>query len=506
METRIPTDILRKTDEGITCFEIESLRFPITDVTQYVLFDAEEIKQRQSVFRDIITHPELLEKYDALRQKVDDLSEFYRKSGDDRDNESIVYSIIKIQLFTDIIDYVSEVLYPLCEDKTIKSQSMIDLTLACVKISREKTYGNVKSWLCNIDSNLKGIKSITIGANLDAQLNVSEIGVASFNTSPYVGGGVVNTLFRDETPDDKYVCMISLGVSETKKLLGRSIVSINHELFNAMNTVFKSSLKKIRADIINMYKKDIVALSGLKDDLTYIIKTAQYMLYIKEKGGCLTFPTVGEEQNITGLYNPNLLIKAEMTEIVSNDVKMDENNRIFVITGPNSGGKTVYLDSIGLAQLFFQLGLPVPAVSAEMKPLKTIASLYVRNVTVNNGRLADEVGRLKECLDHISRDSLFLLDETFSSTSAFEGVFLAESLIKYLSDIGCYAVYVTHFHELSQRLTELNREEKYNIHMLTADNENGKRTYKIVPYHGFDSEKSLAREIVIENGLGFLFD
>lgn len=67
-------------------------------------------------------------------------------------------------------------------------------------------------------------------------------------------------------------------------------------------------------------------------------------------------------------------------------------------------------------------------------------------------------------------------------------------------------MYVTHFHELSQRITELNREEKYNIHMLTADNENGKRTYKIVPYHGFDSEKSLAREIVIENGLGFLFD
>ena len=120
-----------------------------------------------------------------------------------------------------------------------------------------------------------------------------------------------------------------------------------------MNTVFKSSLKKIRADIINMYKKDIVALSGLKDDLTYIIKTAQYMLYIKEKGGCLTFPSVGEEQNITGLYNPNLLIKAEMTEIVSNDVKMDENNRIFVITGPNSGGKTVYLDSIGLASALF---------------------------------------------------------------------------------------------------------------------------------------------------------
>ena len=303
-------------------------------------------------------------------------------------------------------------------------------------------------------------------------------------------------------------CNVIIGLYEGSKSWAKAEAQ-GFEVYTAAEAAKRADIimilinDELQAD---MYKKDIVALSGLKDDLTYIIKTAQYMLYIKEKGGCLTFPTVGEEQNITGLYNPNLLIKAEMTEIVSNDVKMDENNRIFVITGPNSGGKTVYLDSIGLAQLFFQLGLPVPAVSAEMKPLKTIASLYVRNVTVNNGRLADEVGRLKECLDHISRDSLLLLDETFSSTSAFEGVFLAESLIKYLSDIGCYAVYVTHFHELSQRLTELNREEKYNIHMLTADNENGKRTYKIVPYHGFDSEKSLAREIVIENGLGFLFD
>ncbi len=506
MESRIPAQILRKADKSIHYFEIDSLHFPIHDVEQYILFDADEIKQRQSVFRDILSHPVLLEKYELLNDKIEELSEFYRKSGDDRDNESIVYSIIKIQSFTEIIDYVSEILYPLFEDKTIKSQSIIDLILACVAISKEKTYGNVKSWLDNIDSNLKGIKSVTIGANLDAQFNVRELGIVSFNTSPYVGGGVVNTLFRDETPDDDYVCMISLGVSESKKLLGKSIISINHELFNAMNAVFRNSLKKIRSDIINIYKKEIVTLAALNDDLTYIIKTARYLHYIKEKSGYLTFPTIGDQQNITGLYNPNLLLKAQMTKIVSNDVTMDTNNRIFVITGPNSGGKTVYLDSIGLAQLFFQLGLPVPATSAEMKPLKTIATLYVKNVEINNGRLAGEVGRLRECIENLSSESLLLLDETFSSTSAFEGVFLAESLIKYLSDIGCYAVYVTHFHELSQRILELNKEEKYNVHMLTAENENGRRTYKIVPYHGFDSEKSLAREIVIENGLGFLFN
>lgn len=506
MEAIIPNQILRKADSAVNCFEIDSLHFPIQDAEPYILYDKDEIKRRQMVFRDILSHPFLLEKYENLKEKIDELADFYRKTGDDRDNESVIYSIIKIQSFTDIIDYVAEVLYPLYEDKTIKSQSVIDFICACVSISNDKSYSNVKSWLNNIDSNLKGIKSVTIGANLDAQFNVREIGIASFNTSPYVGGGVLNTMFRDETPDDKYVCMISLGVSETKKLLGKSIISVNHELFNAMNTVFKNSFKKIRNDIIDMYKKEIVALSGIKEDLTFIIKAAQYMRYIKEKGGYLTFPETSDCQNISGLYNPNLLFKVGMDKIVTNDVKMDKENRIFVITGPNSGGKSVYLDSVGLAQLFFQLGLPVPAVSAEMKPLRMIASLYVKEVAVNNGRLAGEVGRLKECLENLCSDSLLLLDETFSSTSAFEGVFLAESLIKYLSDLGCYAVYVTHFHELSQRINELNKEEKYNIHMLTAENVKGKRTYKIVMYHGFDSERSLAREIVIENGLGFLFE
>lgn len=264
METIIPNQILRKTDSAVDFFEIQSLNFPIPDIESYILYDAGEIELRQNLFRDIFDCPQLLEKYEKLSEQMENLSECFQKSGEDRDNESIIYSLIKIQFFTEIIDYIADTLYPLTENHKIKAKSMVDFINACVSVSESESYNNVKSWLNNLDSNLKNIKSITMGVNLDAQFKVNELGIVSFNTSPFVGGGVINSVFRDENPDESYQCMISLGISETKKLLGRSIISVNNEIFNAMNTVFKGTLKKIRRDILNSFKQEAIHLSELE--------------------------------------------------------------------------------------------------------------------------------------------------------------------------------------------------------------------------------------------------
>ncbi len=390
--------------------------------------------------------------------------------------------------------------------KKIKAQSVLDFINACTTVAGAESHKNVKSWLGNLDVNLKNIKSVTLGVNLDAQLKVSEIGVASFNTSPYVGSGVINSMFRDENPGEEYKCMIFLGVYETKKLLGRSIIAVNNELFSAMNTVYRGILKKIRRDILNLFKQEAVSLAGVASDMEFVTKSCRYMMSMKEQGGAVTFPRIADRHKIRGLYNPNILYKVGKKNLVANNVEMDENSRIFILTGPNSGGKSVYLNSLGIAQLLFQPGLPVPVSYAEMKPFKTIAAMGVKSAEkTNDGRLANEVTRLKECLQAITDSTLIHLDKTFSRTSAFDGVFLAELLIKYLAKRGCYTVYVTHFHELSQRIKELKKENRA-IQMLTAQNIGGRRTYKTVPYEGYDFDKSLAKDIVIENGLVFLFE
>ncbi len=505
----IPEQILKKTDSDMFFYEIQSLNFPIPDISSYMLIDPKEIEERQDIFRDIYNCPPLLEKYEKLDEQIGSLADFFTKYGDGdiNDNEAIIYSLIKMNSFTETIDYIVSDLYQLTLDSTIKARDMVNFINACVSISESEFYKNIKSWLDKLDDSLKNIKSVTLGVNLDVNFQVREIGITTFNQSPYVSAGIVDSIFRDENPGDEYKCMISLGVKETKRLIGKNIVSVNNEIFSAMNAVFKGVLKKVRRDIIDSFRQDAVAIINIKNDISFIIHASRYMLSIQRQGGNLAFPNVSDCHKIRNLYNINLLEKCQRKNIVANDVDMDADNRIFILTGPNSGGKSVYLNSIGIAQIFFQLGMPVPASSAEMKPFRVIATVYVKNIdNINEGRLADEVIRLKKCLQNLDNNSLILLDETFSSTSAFDGVFLAESLIKYLSDIGCCAFYVTHFHELAQRIEELNKDIKYRIHMLTAQNVDGKRTYKIGPYNGFESETSLAKDIVIEKGLGFLFE
>lgn len=501
---KIPDTLLETGD--VRLYETSSLNFPIRKCEEYLLSDPHAILRRQKIFADILRCPELLGKYEKLSEMTSELSEYLAKTGDDRDSEIIIYSIIRTRSFTSLVELAANELAPLVRDGVISAESIVDYIGALAEIYESAEYKSAKSWVDGLNMTMENIRSVTLGVNLDAQLRVSEIGIASFNKNPYVGGGVLNTLFRDTSPGDEFTCMISLGVKETKRLLGRSIVAVNNELLGAMEQLVRGSLKKIRYDILSLFRKEMAACAKLDGELDFIISAARYMLSLRNEGCSLTFPKPSSETRITGLYNPNLMSKLDAEHLVANNVAMNDSERVFVITGPNSGGKTVYLNSVGLAQMFFQAGLPVPAVSAEMAPADAIAVFSVKSMDcVNNGRLADEVKRLKECLEIIDGNSLILLDETFSSTSAFEGVFLAQSLVKYLSDLGCRALYVTHLHDLAERIDEMNRDGKYNIRKLTAENANGKRTYKIVPYHGYDSEKSLARDIVIENGLGFLF-
>ena len=434
------------------------------------------------------------------------MSSFFKKYGAVNSTEEIIYSFIEMRSFTSAVREIIDDILPLVECGAIKAQSMVDFVCAVKEFSQSELYCNINDWLERLDTDLKSICSVTLGANLNAQLQIIEIGIVSFNKEPYVEDGLLNAIFRDKTPSRQFRCDVSLGIHETKKLLGSKSVAVNREFFDGMNILFKSSLQKLRTNVTEAFNNEALALMGIENDLKFIVDLSKYILEIREKIGTLVFPEPAEYTDIRGLSNPALLNKCPKGTIVPNDIYMDYENRSFVLTGPNSGGKTVYVHSVTIAQLMFQLGLPIPARSAKMKIFDTIAAMYVHSSEKSNdGRLADEVKRLKECLSKLTKNSLLLLDETFSGTSAFDGVFLAESLIKYLYRHDIYHIYITHFHELSSRIDSL-RQDGFHILMLSAQNIDGKRTYKIVPNKNLSSENSLARDIVAEHGLGFLFE
>ena len=124
-----------------------------------------------------------------------------------------------------------------------------------------------------------------------------------------------------------------------------------------------------------------------------------------------------------------------------------------LITGENNSGKTVYLRSVGMAQLLFQAGLPVPCESARMRILSAVHTCYAAAekefVSGNDaGRFEQEVRVLSQLAERIQPNSLLLLNEVFQTTAYSEGAEGLYHILNYFTRHGVNFIAVTHLKEL----------------------------------------------------------
>ena len=123
-------------------FEIDALGLNIEGYQNYLTFDKEVILKRQSVFKDIISSDVLREKYAGLLSKIDQLEEFIKSYGSPDSTEEIIYSIIEIRSFCEVINYISGELVPLIDDGTQNVQRYY-------RMDREHRQGFEVYPLCN---------------------------------------------------------------------------------------------------------------------------------------------------------------------------------------------------------------------------------------------------------------------------------------------------------------------------------------------------------------------
>jgi DNA mismatch repair ATPase MutS len=145
--------------------------------------------------------------------------------------------------------------------------------------------------------------------------------------------------------------------------------------------------------------------------------------------------------------------------IVTNPMTFDaEHGRVWVLTGPNRGGKTTYARAVGLAHLLFQAGLYVPACTARMSPVDAIYTHFpsAEAARPGEGHLDEEAMRLAEIFRQATPHSLILLNEVLSGTSTLEALGLAYDAVRGLRLLGARAIYVTHLHELATRVDAIN--------------------------------------------------
>ena len=202
-----------------------------------------------------------------------------------------------------------------------------------------------------------------------------------------------------------------------------------------------------------------------------------------------SFATVAEENNY---IRPKLTEKREVsiiegrhavvekvldTEYVYNDIVMDEDTNILLITGPNMAGKSTYMRQFAITVIMAQIGCFVPAKEAIMPVFDAIYTRIGASDDLVSGEstFMVEMKEANDAISNASANSLVLFDELGRGTATFDGMALAQSIIEYLHDnIHCKTMFSTHYHELTDLENTLHNLR--NIH-VSAYEDNGNITF-----------------------------
>src|SRR5438128_2703026 len=143
-------------------------------------------------------------------------------------------------------------------------------------------------------------------------------------------------------------------------------------------------------------------------------------------------------------------LRRENQSISPVSLDMDSNRRILVISGPNAGGKTVVLKTVGLFALMAQSGLPVPAEEATLPVFDRVLADIGDQQSITNhlSTFSAHVLAIKSMIESATSRSLILLDEIGSSTEPGEGAALGRAVLEQFREIGVLAVATTHYNRL----------------------------------------------------------
>lgn len=477
-----------------------------SDLNEYFTTDPTVIAHRNEVFGDMLNCPEISVTLNRLLPILNDIMELRRLEADVGDAESYLESITEIELYISSLSTLNEGLMPIREK--LASRAFQTLTDRINELVNSDYYAELNKKLSELTGRVRDIRSVTVGVNLDAQLRPSSAGVLSINPEPFRSGDVLEKILRLNFKEDEYTCIANL-VPFSKKQSENQKTALALAFNSAINEVYKQSLRSWKKIVQSYVLENTDFLLNLLPEIEFLVKGTNLLRTLKERSLSLCVPVIAEQTvfEARGLYNPCVAMKVE-DEIVTNDLRLAADDAlIYVLTGPNRGGKSVITCAIGLAQAMAQLGMFVPAEAATVSIADGIFTHFPTGAddTIDKGRLGEECARLHDIFEEISEKSLVLLDESLSSTGSYEASYIAAEVLAVLSHIRCRCLFSTHLHELAAQIDEINERTAPDggakIDTLVAGIEEGKRSFKILRTK--PDGKSYARDIADKYGLSY---
>ena len=319
---------------------------------------------------------------------------------------------------------------------------------------------NSKDYILNIEKSERektGIKNLKVGYNkvFGYYIEISKGNVKDVKDEwGYIRKQTLTTGERFITPDLKEIEQVILGAEE-------KIINIEYNLFMEIREITKKYITDLQ---------DVSSVIAEVDMLISFANVAESNNY--------TRPVLTDEKiiNIVDSRHP-VVEKVNKSDYVPNDIIMDKNTDILLITGPNMAGKSTYMRQLAIIAIMAQIGSFVPCKSCTIPIFDKIFTRIGASDDLVGGEstFMVEMKEANKAIMGATENSLILFDELGRGTATYDGMSLAESILEYIHNhIHCKTLFSTHYHELTSMSKSLKKIR--NIH-VSAQEEDGNITF-----------------------------
>lgn len=479
----------------------------IKNIMMKVERNPEVIRYRTDVFDDIVHFPKLREHIKDLLEQLAFLKELERSLKDTAAAPiwQLVNRLNELDIYINCISGINEAL----SENEVKSQGLKLLKDYVNSIYLESGFEHLKEDIKDLVNEVREVKSVSLGVNLDNLMRPVEVGIVSINTEPFTKTPLLSRFLSFATKDNQLEQGASFhGMTRfhtVSKVAGEDPLTSN--LTNVITEMLGLTVKRLKGKLSKYTNVSGYGLTKLIPEFLFYIRWADYINKMQELGIPVCKPEISDNKNrdmhVKGLYNFKLAmqqVEKKKFDIVPNDIDFDADHRIYIMTGPNRGGKTTMTQAVGILFLLVQCGIYAPCDRVTLSPVDNIYTHFPadENKTVDLGRLGEESKRMSEIFAQATNESLLLFNESLATTSFAEGLYIAKDVVKALRYLGARTIFNTHMHELAMNLNEVNTqiEGDSKVASLITGIHEGKRSYKIflAPPEGVSYAQDIAKK------------
>lgn len=448
------------------------------------LLDINEIKKRQEIVGDFVKHyfeksdvkTRLKEVYDLERistkvsynivspKELLNLKKTLKQIPQIKnilkgfDSEKLVDIANNIDELTDLHDFLEKTIHEEA-GQTVKDGNVIKLGFNEELDSYKNASKNGNKVLLEIEErekNRTGIKNLKVGYNkiFGYFIEISKVGLKSVDPTE-LGYHRKQTLSNCER-----------FISEELKQVEEHIVNSKTKIEELELQLFQEVKIKIH-EYIPRLQRVANTLSDI-DVFVSLSDVAEEYGYVK--------PEFNDDNVIDIVDGRHPIVERNVSadSYISNDCKVEKDENILLITGPNMSGKSTYMRQLALIVILAQIGSFVPASSANLPIFDKIFTRIGASDDLAGGKstFMVEMIEAKNALVESTANSLLIFDEIGRGTSTYDGIALAQSILEYINNtIKCKTLFSTHYHELT-KLENITEGIK-NIH-VSAKEDHGK--------------------------------